>query len=185
MPSCAAARPGVCPCCGAAAQPLGGPLVLVGHGLVERQVLGPQAPGEAPVQVVVKLRRYRCRACQAVVMVGPRGLVRGRWYGAGAIAQALALYARGATSALVRPKTSPWQAVGGLGEGALGDVEALGRSGPMRSTVWRGRRSCGAGASRGGRAGHAHAGRACRARFRGGAERERVCGSSDRGLSVP
>ena len=113
MPSCAAARPGACPCCGAAAQPLGGALVVIGHGVVERQVLGPPAPGEAPVQVVVKLRRYRCRACQAVIMVGPRGLVRRRWYGAGPVAQALALYARGATSVVVRAKTSPSRAVGG------------------------------------------------------------------------
>ena len=113
MPSCAAARPGVCPCCGAAAQPLGGALVVVGHGVVERQVLGPQAPGEAPVQVVVTLRRYRCRGCRAVLVVGPRGLVPGRWYGAGAIGQALALYARGATSTLVRVQTSPSRVVGG------------------------------------------------------------------------
>jgi zinc-finger of transposase IS204/IS1001/IS1096/IS1165 len=112
MPSCAAARPGVCPCCGAAAQPLGGPLVVVGHGIVERQVLGPRVPGEPPVQVVVRLRRYRCRACQAVLMVGPRGLVRRRWYGGGAIGLALALYAQGATSALVRGRTSPSRVVG-------------------------------------------------------------------------
>jgi hypothetical protein len=65
------------------------------------------------VQVVVKLRRYRCRACQAVLVVGPRGLVRGRWYGGGAIGLALALYARGATSALVRARTSPSRVVGG------------------------------------------------------------------------
>lgn len=113
MPSCAAARPGVCPCCGEAAQRLGGALVVVGHGVVERQVLGPQGPGEAPVQVVLTLRRYRCRACGAVLVVGPQGLVRGRWYGAGAIGQALALYARGATSVLVRARTSPSQVVGG------------------------------------------------------------------------
>jgi zinc-finger of transposase IS204/IS1001/IS1096/IS1165 len=109
----AAARPGVCPCCGAAAQPLGGPLVVVGHGVVERQVRGPRVPHESPVQVLVQLRRYRCRACRAVLMVGPRGLLRGRWYGAGAIGQALALYARGTTSALVRARTSPSRVVGG------------------------------------------------------------------------
>lgn len=57
MPSCASARPGACPCCGAAAQPIGGSLTLVGHGVVERQVLGPGGPGEAPEQMVVQLRR--------------------------------------------------------------------------------------------------------------------------------
>lgn len=113
MPSCAEARPGVCPCCQAAAQPLGGPLRVVGHGVVERQVLGPRGAGESPVQVVVKLRRYRCRACQAVLVVGPRGLVRRRWYGAGPIGLALALFAQGATSALVRARTSPSPVVGG------------------------------------------------------------------------
>lgn len=112
MPSCASARPGACPCCGAAAQPIGGSLTLVGHGVVERQVLGPGGPGEAPEQMVVQLRRYRCRACRGVVVVGPRGLVRRRWYGAGAMAQAVALYARGATSAEVRARTSPSRVVG-------------------------------------------------------------------------
>ncbi|MCC6214438.1 MAG: hypothetical protein IT376_06190 [Polyangiaceae bacterium] len=50
---------------------------------------------------MVQLRRYR-RACRGVVVVGPRGLARRPWYGAGATAQAAALYARGATSAAVR-----------------------------------------------------------------------------------
>ena len=112
MPSCAAARPGVCPCCGAAAQPLGGPLVVVGHGVVERQVRGPRTPDGPPVQVLLQLRRYRCRACRAVLMVGPRGLLRGRWYSGGAIGLALALYAQGATSARVRERTSPSRVVG-------------------------------------------------------------------------
>ena len=104
--------PGSCPCCGAAAQPIGADLVVVGHGVVERQVLGPRPPGEAPAQVVVQLRRYRCRACRAVLVVGPRGLARRRWYGAGAIALALSMYARGATSAAVRDWTSPSRVLG-------------------------------------------------------------------------
>ena len=85
---------------------------MVGHGVVERQVLGPRAPGQAPEQVVLQLRRYRCRACLAVLVVGPRGLARRRWYGAGAIAMALALYARGETSAAARTRTSPSRVVG-------------------------------------------------------------------------
>lgn len=112
MPSCASARPGSCPCCGAAAQPIGGELVVVGHGFVERQVLGPRAPGQAPEQLIVQLRRYRCRACRAVLVVGPRGLAWRRWYGAGAIALALVLYARGETSAAARTRTSPARVVG-------------------------------------------------------------------------
>jgi hypothetical protein len=113
MPSCAAARPGVCPCCSAAARPLNGPLVVVGHGLVERQVRGPRGPHEGPVQIVVQLRRYRCRACRAVLVVGPQGLLRGRWYGGGPIGLALALYAQGASSARVRERSCPSRVVGG------------------------------------------------------------------------
>lgn len=112
MPSCAAARPSSCPCCGAAARPIGGRFLVVGHGVVERQVRGPGAAGQAPEQEVVQLRRYRCRECRAVIVVGPRGLLHRRWYGAGPVAQALALYARGATSAAVRVETSPSRVVG-------------------------------------------------------------------------
>jgi hypothetical protein len=112
MPSWAAARPGSCPCCGAAAQPLGGRVVIVGHGVVERQVRGPASPCGAAEEAVVVMRRYRCRACRAVLVVGPRGLARRRWYGAGAIALALVLYARGETSSAVRARTSPSRVVG-------------------------------------------------------------------------
>jgi hypothetical protein len=86
--------------------------VLVGHGLVERQVRGPRSAGAAPEQGVLALRRYRCRACRAVIVVGPRGLAPRRWYGAGAIALALSAYARGETSAAARARTSPSHLVG-------------------------------------------------------------------------
>lgn len=86
--------------------------MLVGHGLIERQVRGPGSPGAAPEQRVLTLRRYRCRACRAIVVVGPRGLVHRRWYGAGAIALALSSYARGETSAATRARTSPSRVVG-------------------------------------------------------------------------
>jgi hypothetical protein len=87
-------------------------LVIVGHGLVERQVLGPVTPSGAPEHGVVTLRRYRCRACKAILMVGPRGLVVRRWYGAGAIALAFAVVARGGTSRAARAGTSPSCTVG-------------------------------------------------------------------------
>lgn len=112
-PGCAEARPGACPCCGAAGQPLGGRLVIVGHGLVARQVRGPGGPGRAPEQGLVMLRRYRCRACDAVVVVGPRGLLRRRWYSAGAVGLALLGYGDGESSACVRARTSPSRLVGG------------------------------------------------------------------------
>lgn len=81
--------------------------MIVGHGLVRRQVRGPIEPGGPPQQIDLVLRRYRCRRCDAVLMVGPRGLVPGRWYGAGAMAGAMASYARGATTSAARAATSP------------------------------------------------------------------------------
>jgi hypothetical protein len=86
--------------------------VIVGHGLVERQVLGPSTASGLPETAVVTVRRYRCRACKAILVVGPRGLVARRWYSGGAIAVALAAYARGETSTTVRSKTSPSKWVG-------------------------------------------------------------------------
>jgi hypothetical protein len=47
-----------------------------------------------------------------VLLVGPRGLVRRRWYGAGAIGLALAAYGRGETSPSVRRRISPSAVVG-------------------------------------------------------------------------
>jgi hypothetical protein len=88
-------------------------MVIVGHGLVERQVLGPQTARGRPETVVMRLRRYRCRACTAVLVVGPRGLVPRRQYGAGAIALAFEAYGHGATGVVVRAQTSPSQVVGG------------------------------------------------------------------------
>lgn len=112
VPTCAEARPGRCPCCGAAAQPLDGRLVVVGHGVRRRQVLGPSTFGGSPEPLVVPLRRYRCLACRAVLVVGPRGLVRGRWYSGPAMASAFAAVASGATSAAVRARTCPAARVG-------------------------------------------------------------------------
>jgi hypothetical protein len=63
--------------------------------------------------VLIQVRRYRCRACKAVLVVGPRGLVRRRWYGAGAIALALEAYGRGETSISIRRRVSPSATVGG------------------------------------------------------------------------
>jgi len=113
MPTCAEARPCTCPCCKAAGQPVGGRVVIVGHGLLQRQVLGPQTATSVAEAIEVKLRRYRCRACKAVLMVGPRGLVARRLYGAGAIALAFAAYAHGATGPAIRTQTSPSRVVGG------------------------------------------------------------------------
>lgn len=108
-----AARPGSCPACGLASRPPGGGLGLHGHGLRTRQVRGPAEPGTAPVVGEVVGRRYLCRGCGAVLLVLPRGLLRGRLFTAGAIAYALALYGcLRRPPAAVRERVSPWQIVG-------------------------------------------------------------------------
>ena len=94
-PTVDAVRPGRCPCCGIPSRPVGGLLGLHGHGRRERHQWGPAELGGAADLVGVLLRRYRCRSCGAVVVVGPRGMAPGRLYGAGAIALALALWGCG------------------------------------------------------------------------------------------
>lgn len=113
MPSCEAVRPARCPCCRVESRPIGSRVVVVGHGVVERQVLGPAAARGVPMLQLLRVRRYRCRSCTAVLLVGPRGLVPGRWYGAGAIGVALTRFALGETHAAVRGAVSPlrWQGV--------------------------------------------------------------------------
>lgn len=112
QPTCAEARPSTCPCCGAASRPLAGRYVIVGHGKIKRELAGPMTAAGKPELVRVVMRRYRCRACRAILVVGPRGLVRRRSYGASAIANALASYAQGETSAAVRAATSPSHVIG-------------------------------------------------------------------------
>jgi hypothetical protein len=65
------------------------------------------------LEVSIQLRRYRCRACGAVVTVAPRAVVCKRLYSAAAIGLALALWAVGRMSAReVRQRVSPWTCVG-------------------------------------------------------------------------
>lgn len=92
MPSCAAVRPARCPACAAVSREPGKPLVIVGHGQRSRSVEGPPAPDEPPAAVDVRSRRYRCRACGAVLVVVPRGIARCYRYALTAIAWALALW---------------------------------------------------------------------------------------------
>lgn len=101
-------RPPRCPCCGAASRPVGASVVLHGHGVRERMMLGPDAPsGEARLQVAF-CRRFRCTACSAVVLVVPRPVLAGRRYTANAIALALALWGHFAESAeAVRGRVAP------------------------------------------------------------------------------
>lgn len=112
-PSCGAVRPACCPVCAAASREPGRALVLVGHGLRERTVEGPPAPEQSPEATPILSRRYRCRACGAIIIVVPRGVGRGLRYSLSAIAWALALwgYARVAATA-VRARISTARQVG-------------------------------------------------------------------------
>ena len=82
-------RPARCPCCDAAGHVLGERVTLVGHGLRDRQVRGPEEPNAPPRIVTVPTRRYRCRACRAVIVVVPRGVTARRHFSAPAIGLAL------------------------------------------------------------------------------------------------
>jgi hypothetical protein len=88
-------------------------LRLHGHGLRVRQLQGPLTVEGAAEANDVQLRRYRCVECEAVVMVGPRGLVSRRLYSAAAIGLALALWALlGESASAVRDRVSPWSSLG-------------------------------------------------------------------------
>lgn len=91
----------------------GRPLVIVGHGLRARTIEGPLAPNEEPALTEIFARRYDCRACNAILVVVPRGVGRGYRYSLGGIAWALALWAyERATAASVRKRTSTAKRVG-------------------------------------------------------------------------
>ena len=95
----------------------GCPLGLWGHGVRERCVEGPPAPGEDPADIVVDARRYVCQPCGAVLVVVPCGVLPGRRYTAAAIAFALALWGWAKRPvAEVRRQTSTTPAPAGFGE---------------------------------------------------------------------
>jgi hypothetical protein len=112
-PSCEAARPSCCAACEAVSREPGRALVIVGHGLRARAIEGPIAPGEQPALTGIVARRYRCRACGAVLVVVPCGVGRGYRYSLCAIAWALSLWSHErATAAQVRARTSTQKTVG-------------------------------------------------------------------------
>lgn len=58
---------------------------------------------------VVLVRRYRCRACKAIVTVVPRQVLARRHFAAGAIALALFVFGRlGATAATAAAQIGSW-----------------------------------------------------------------------------
>jgi hypothetical protein len=88
-------------------------LEVVGHGVRERQLLGPPPPGADARAESLVLRRYLCLGCGAVVLVGPCGVLPRKHYSGAAIAWALALCGLlGLPLAEVRRQVSPWRVVG-------------------------------------------------------------------------
>lgn len=70
-------------------------------------------PGGAPALTELLTRRYVCRACDAVLVVVPRGIARAYRYSLEAIAAALALWAyERATASSVRTATSTAKTIG-------------------------------------------------------------------------
>lgn len=92
---------------------MGGGIVVQGHGVRERQVWGPRESGGPPELLSILARRYRCKRCRAVTVVGPAELLTRRLYSAAAIAYALALFAIARLSSrAVRSMVSPLRLVG-------------------------------------------------------------------------
>lgn len=109
-PEIDAVRPGRCPACGTAARVPGKRLGLHGHGLIDRQAWGPASADGAPEILSLRLRRFRCTSCRAVITVGPRDLESRRIYRLSAIAFALALWGIAVlTPEKVRRSVSPWR----------------------------------------------------------------------------
>lgn len=125
LPAVEDVRPGRCPCCDAPSRPSGEPLVIIGHGLRDRQQRGPLLPDVEPVEITIRIRRYRCKRCEAVIVVVPSGVLYRRLFTVVAIGWALALFALvGLPLAVVRERTSPWSKVGHT---AFGRWTQLGR----------------------------------------------------------
>lgn len=109
-PPVAEVRPTHCRWCKAASQPVGRPLVLVGHGVRRRQLWGPLQPKGPPRLVEAFVRRFLCRQCQQTMTVGPRQRQRQRLYNASTLLLALALWGLcGMGSVALRALLSPWQ----------------------------------------------------------------------------
>jgi hypothetical protein len=87
--------------------------VIVGHGLRARTLEGPADTGAQPAAMEIHARRYRCRACEAILVVVPRGVARGFRYSLATIAWALGLWAyERVPAADVRARTSMAKRVG-------------------------------------------------------------------------
>lgn len=84
--------------------------MIHGHGLRERQQRGPESAAGPPQGVVLRVRRYLCKACEAVMTVLPATAQPGRHFSGEAIALALALWGLcGESAAHVRRLVNDWR----------------------------------------------------------------------------
>ncbi len=117
-PSVDEVRPARCAGCGAAGRPVGGPLVVHGQGLLQRQLRGVLKVDGEPGVVAVAVRRYECQRCGAVMTVVPAGMLSRRQYSASSIALALHLWVElGLSDREVRGRLCAWQLRGRSGRG--------------------------------------------------------------------
>lgn len=130
VPEVDAVRPPQCLGCGVASRCPGKRLTVVGHGVRGRQLRGPTSVGQEPELVEIKQRRFRCRQCQAVMVVAPGHVLRYRLFSSVAIVWALALYGvEQVPAVVVRATINPLKLVGATaaqGWRALSDwIEAV------------------------------------------------------------
>ena len=112
-PSVDEVRPAHCAGCGAASRPVGGRVVVHGHGLLARQVRGVLEVDGEPGVFAISVRRYACQHCSAVMTVVPAGMLARRLYSASSIALALHLWlAVGHSDREVRDQVCAWRVRG-------------------------------------------------------------------------
>jgi len=87
LPSVEELRPTSCPLCQEPSRAEDG-LQIVGHGTYQRQVLGLFGGCQ---EVLVRIRRFFCRACRHTISVLPDDLYPGRWYAGLTILMSLVL----------------------------------------------------------------------------------------------
>jgi len=109
LPSVERVRPSCCPRCGVGSRPMGGCLQVVGHGLRDRQIRGCIDADGAAVCITIRVRRYRCRVCGAMMTVVPLGVAARRHFGAGTLGLAVSLFGHGCQARRIRER------LGGLG----------------------------------------------------------------------
>jgi hypothetical protein len=97
---------------------VGGPLVVHGQGLLQRQLRGVLEVDGEPGVVAIAVRRYECQRCGAVMTVVPAGMLARRQYSASSIALALHLWLElGVSDREVHGRLCAWQLRGRSGRG--------------------------------------------------------------------